>query len=61
MIIVGNQVDPKKLVYAWIDNGVYFLSRSKSTVAQRPINRYDTKEELEQAALIRGVTVVWES
>lgn len=52
--------DQKRTVYGWTENDIWFLSPFDKSVPRRPINRYDSKEELLDYAQRRGVMVEFE-
>lgn len=63
MIIVGGSQNTRTTtpVYGWEDNGVFFLSYFSGVKnGRRPMNRYDTMEELNQAVKDRNLKLIWQ-
>lgn len=58
MRIVGN--NRKRVVYAWQEGDEFMLSPFDTTkTGRRPIDRFDSKEELEAHVEPRGCEVKW--
>jgi hypothetical protein len=51
---------PRLTLYAWQEGDEWLLSTELETKhGRRPIERYDSKQELEQAVSARGNKVTW--
>lgn len=59
MRIVGNSRNTRT-VYAWQDGGEFMLSPfAEARNGWRPIDRFDSREELEARVMSRGCEVQW--
>lgn len=59
MKISGKSNAKRRTAYVWQDNDVFFLSPLDASVERRPMNRYDTWEEVEAEVAARGLKLEW--